>query len=81
MLVSTTDGLGWPIRVKAMEDKKGWLTTMKRDMSQFLNEPFYSTNPEYVKSHKEWDWIECEGDLAEREVYRQMHGQYPQEGA
>jgi hypothetical protein len=46
----------------------GWVTTEKKDGSQTLREPFYSTNPLYVAQHKEWDWQECDGALAEREV-------------
>jgi hypothetical protein len=46
----------------------GWVTTGKKDGSQTLREPFYSTNPLYVAQHKEWDWQECDGALAEREV-------------
>jgi len=50
----------------------GWGTTQKKDGSQTLREPFYSTNPMYVAQHKEWDWQECHFAVAEQGVRRQM---------
>ncbi|MFB9123307.1 hypothetical protein E2553_00180 [Paraburkholderia dipogonis] len=56
-----------------MEDKKGWVTTAKKDGSVLID-PFYTTNPLYFAQHDEWDWQPCDAALAEREVARQMNG-------
>jgi hypothetical protein len=42
----------------------GWVTKRKKDRSQTLCDPFYSTNPMYVAQHKEWDWQECDYAVA-----------------
>ncbi|WP_433693242.1 hypothetical protein [Paraburkholderia phenoliruptrix] len=43
--------------METQEQKQvGWVTTFKKDLSKFLAEPFYATNPLYVAQHKEWTW-------------------------
>ncbi|MFL9918828.1 hypothetical protein PQR75_26290 [Paraburkholderia fungorum] len=57
---------------QSMAHDSGWVTNRKKDGSQTLREPFYSTNPMYVAQHKEWDWQQCDAALAELEVSRAM---------
>ncbi|WP_322040084.1 hypothetical protein [Burkholderia diffusa] len=61
------------------EQRCGWVTAGMEDGSIRLREPFYSTNHLYVVAHKEWDWQECNRTVAEREVFRQSTGTYPDE--
>lgn len=61
------------------DGRRGWVTTYKKDLSQFLREPFYTTNPMYVAQHKQWDWQECDFATAEQGTRRQM-GDTPVDG-
>lgn len=64
--------------METQEQKQvGWVTTFRKDLSKFLTEPFYTTNPLYVAQQKEWDWQECDYAEAERGVQRQMGGDSP----
>lgn len=66
--------------METQEQKQvGWVTTFRKDLSKFLTEPFYSTNPLYIAQHKEWDWQECDYATAEQGVRRQM-GEDPTNG-